>query len=149
MSNFSLFISQHWLLCVATLVVFFALMWEEAKAKSGMGRAVDAVALTRMMNQESAAVIDIRPGSEYDAGHIVSSVSYPLADLQAKPKKLKAYQSRPVILVCERGLTATKALPIVREHGIENAYFLKGGMRAWRSANMPITTEKGKKHGKR
>ena len=149
MSNLSLFISQHWLLCAAAVLVFFVLMREEAKAKSGLGSSVDTIAMTRMMNQESAAVIDIRPRPDYERGHIVGSISYTLSDLESKPKKLKAFQGRSVILVCERGLTANKSIAAFRQHGIEKVYYLNGGMRAWRAANMPITTKKGKNHGKR
>jgi rhodanese-related sulfurtransferase len=57
-------------------------------------------------------------------------------------KPLEKYRSKPIITVCRSGARSGQACRILRQHGFERVYNLKGGMQAWAAANMPATTKR-------
>ena len=68
-----------------------------------------------------------------------------LAGHMAKLDKLK---NKPVIAVCDSGITSTKAVNTLRKSGFESVYGLKGGMAAWGQAGLPVVTGKKTKSKK-
>jgi rhodanese-related sulfurtransferase len=76
-------------------------------------------------------VIDVRPGDEFDAGHLPFARSMPLSELKNRLAELP--KDRPVIAYC-RGpfcLMSTDAVRLLREQGIE-ALQLREGVVEWK-----------------
>jgi rhodanese-related sulfurtransferase len=44
----------------------------------------------------------------------------------------------PVILVCQSGARSARAVAIAKKLGYEKAQSLSGGLKAWKTANLPI-----------
>ena len=84
------------------------------------------------------AVIDLRSAEAYSRGHIVNARNVPFDELSARLDKLAKFKTKPIVAVCEAGLTSTKALNTLRNSGFENVYGLKGGMTAWSQAGLPV-----------
>ncbi|GAC1332153.1 MAG: metalloregulator ArsR/SmtB family transcription factor [Collimonas sp.] len=85
--------------------------------------------LTKAKSGE-VVVIDVRPGDEYDAGHLPFARSMPLAELKNRLAELP--QGKPVIAYC-RGpfcLMSADAVRLLRERGI-NALQLRDGVAEW------------------
>ena len=96
--------------------------------------------LLRLLKQGDAMVIDVRPASEFRAGHIAGAVNIPIDFL---PQRLKTLpQDQEIIAYC-RGpycLFAIEAIQQIRLHGL-NARRLEEGFPEWKAERLPV--EKG------
>ena len=137
MQEILVFIEHHWALSLALLVILLLLVVVEfIKQKRGATR-VSTTELTRMMNHENAAIIDVRKTDAFDDGHIVGSISLPLSDIEDKHKKIEKYKSQPIILVCANGIESQRAAITLAQKGY-NLRMLDGGLRSWRNASLPL-----------
>lgn len=85
--------------------------------------------LSKAKNGE-VVVIDVRPGDEYEAGHLPFARSMPLAELKTRLAELP--KDKPVIAYC-RGpfcLMSVDAVKLLRSKGIE-ALQLREGVAEW------------------
>ena len=87
-------------------------------------------ALERLIRGRNAVLIDTRPSSEYEHGHLPAAISMPMDELRNRLHELP--QDRPIIAYC-RGdycLFADEAVALLREKGFE-AHRLEGGWPEW------------------
>ena len=95
---------------------------------------IDPAELTRMRTDDPAVhVLDVRTPGEYETGHIPGSYNVPL-DLLGEHVRDLAALDHNVVLVCQSGARATKALETLVEAGKSNLRLLQGGMNAWTSS---------------
>jgi rhodanese-related sulfurtransferase len=95
---------------------------------------IDPAELTRMRADDPAVhVLDVRTPGEYETGHIPGSYNVPL-DLLGEHVRDLAALDHNVVLVCQSGARATKALETLVEAGKSNLRLLQGGMNAWASS---------------
>ena len=59
-----------------------------------------------------------------------------------------APKNKPVVAVCDSGITSSKAVNTLRKAGFESVYNLKGGMNAWGQAGLPVVSGKKTKSKK-
>jgi rhodanese-related sulfurtransferase/DNA-binding transcriptional ArsR family regulator len=103
--------------------------------------AMDAVALeelARRLRDDSVIVLDVRPASEYEAGHIEGAVSIPLGELAERMKELP--RGKEVVAYC-RGpycVFADEAVATLRQNR-RKARRLAEGLPEWRAAGLPVT----------
>ncbi len=129
------FLLQNWMLVLVALVSGGMLLWP-ALGRGGPG-AVTVTEAVQLINREKAVLIDVCEPSEYAAGHAVGARSVPLGTLESS-KALPTNKALPVVVVCQSGARASRAVGRLRKLGYENARVLAGGMGAWREANMPV-----------
>lgn len=92
---------------------------------------IDANELVRMRTDDPAVhVIDVRTPGEFETGHIAGSYNVPL-DLLGEHVRDLAALDHNVVLVCQSGARATKALEQLVDAGKSNLRLLQGGMNAW------------------
>lgn len=94
--------------------------------------------LRRRLADGAVAVIDVRPGVEYQQGHILGARSVPVSELEQRLAEIPRDQE--VVAYC-RGpycVYADEAVQLLRQHGIE-AYRLDEGFPEWRAAGFPVT----------
>ena len=72
----------------------------------------------------------------------------PFDEMDGHIGKIAKLKSRPVIAVCDSGLTSNKAVNALHKAGFETVYGLKGGMAAWNQAGLPVVTGKKTKSKK-
>ena len=143
------FLQNHWLLAAAFLAVLILIIVEEVRSKGLGTNSIDPQKAVHMINREDAVVLDIREANAFQSGHMVGAVNFPLASLDQNAKKLNKYRSRHLIVVCAAGQASLKAMAKLKEAGFEQVSVLKGGIAAWKNADMPVVTGKGEKtHGK-
>lgn len=78
----------------------------------------------------NVVVIDVRPGDEYEAGHLPFARSLPMAELKTRIAELPV--DRPVIAYC-RGpfcMMAADAVKLLRSKGVD-ALVLRDGVAEW------------------
>lgn len=135
------FIIAHWelfaaLAGVATLLVL-SYQYEALQGYSG----VEPDAAVRLINA-GAHVLDLRGRAEFDAGHLPQAVALDAAALAAWAKAPKRKRDRPVVLVTAPGLGAAlgvgRAAAVLRKAGFTDIRALRGGMKAWTAAQLPV-----------
>ena len=134
MELFLQFVSLNWFwfgmlsLLVATLVFH-----ENRKS----GPSVSTVEMTKMINRENAAILDIRPEKEFKAGHIVDSINIPFDQFAKRKSELDKLKSAPVVVVCKYGQQAGPIAKQLREAEF-NVSRLRGGITEWTSSQLPL-----------
>lgn len=148
MEQYLEFASTHPVVMAGLVGSFLLLVFSELKRKSTALIAVDATSAVKLINND-AIVIDLRSADAYGRGHITNAKSVPFDELPAKVESLVQYKDRPLLAVCDAGMTSTRAVKQLREAGFESAYGLKGGMAAWTQDGLPVVTGKKTKSGQK
>lgn len=150
MAHFFQFVTAHWVLWTAFLIVVILIILEETRGSLAVGGAqrVSASQVVDMMNHQNAVVVDLRDNEAYAQGHIVNAMSLPYEQLESKIKKLNKYKKRPIILLAESSKQLMDAAKKLREQGFESLYSLTGGMQEWKNDGYPLVKGKTKKRGK-
>ena len=132
------FVGNHLILVTLFIAILSVLIWNLfGTAISGIEQ-IPPTELTRLMNRESAVVIDIRSQEEFDKGHILNARNIPEAELQSHQKDLEKYKSNPIVACCSGGVSSPKIARSLKAMGFERIYVLRGGIQAWQSANLPL-----------
>ncbi len=86
-------------------------------------------------NMSTFHVIDIRSAEDFSAGHIEGAVNVPFANILTEA----ANATKPIVVACYTGQTATYAVSLLRLSGYTTAKALKWGMSGWNPvfANSP------------
>jgi len=91
----------------------------------------------RLMNA-GASVLDLRPADQFAAGHVRGAVNLApgaLADWAGKQRKSK---QRAVLLIAAPRQSVFGLARQLRAQGFEPVHVLKGGMRGWAEAQLPL-----------
>ncbi|MDQ1130796.1 ThiF family adenylyltransferase [Microbacterium sp. SORGH_AS_0888] len=89
---------------------------------------VTAEEMLAAQSAEGAMLLDVREPWETATGTVEGSMLVPLAELLRDPDQIEA--SRPVVVICAKGMRALTAAQALRERGVE-ARVLAGGLSAW------------------
>lgn len=141
MDTYLEFTANHTLLVGGLIFSFFLLVFTELRRKAQGLTNVDPQDAVKLINGD-AVVIDLRSADAFARGHIVNAKNIPMDELEANRDKIGKFASRPVIAVCDAGVTSAKAVGTLRKSGMESVYGLKGGLTAWTQANLPLVTAK-------
>jgi len=135
------FTGENMVLVVLLLISFFVLLFSELRRKASGMVAVDPTAAVALINNDGL-VIDLRSQEAYSQGHIVNAKNIPYDELEASKTKIEKFKNKPIVAVCDAGMTSTRAVASLRNDGFVSAYGLKGGMGSWTQAGMPVVTSK-------
>ena len=141
MDRFLEFAGNHTLLVFALLTSVFLVVFTELRRKASGVFSVPPADAVKLINND-AVVIDIRSTEAFGRGHIVNARNAPLDEIAGHMNKLAKFKSKPVIAVCDSGITSTKAVAALQKAGFQSVYGLKGGMAAWNQAGLPVVTGK-------
>jgi rhodanese-related sulfurtransferase/DNA-binding transcriptional ArsR family regulator len=105
-------------------------------------RSTEPVSIQELLKRARSAeviILDTRPASEYEAGHIAGAISVPVADLRRRLKELP--KTRKYVAYC-RGpycVYADQAVELLQSKG-RWARRLLDGFPEWRAAGLPVET---------
>ena len=106
--------------------------------RSSPAAPVHPLELVHMRTEDPAVrIIDVRTAGEFEAGHIEGSYNVPLDLLDEHVAELSALD-HDVVLVCQSGARATKALDQLVAAGKSNLRVLGGGVNAWTASGGPV-----------
>lgn len=114
------------------------LIWPMLQGKVSGAREVGTLEATQLINHRNALLVDVREDKEYAEGHIPNARHIPLGALPKRLKELEAAKSRPIVMNCRSGARSASACGILRKNGFEEVYNLRGGIKAWQQAGLPI-----------
>jgi len=137
------FVVNNWPLFLALAIISYML----ARTYFGAGAlgSVRPAEAVQLLNHQDAVVVDVRSDKEFQEGHIVNAMHIPLGILEKRLTELKDYKNSSLIVVCRSGTRSSSAATILNKQGFESVKNLSGGMLAWGSANLPVTTAKSKR----
>lgn len=127
-------LSMVWLGLVA-VIIYMTLMSKLTKVQI-----VPSQQAVLLINKQNAVVVDVRAAEEFRKGHIAGAINVPAAQLKANNLNLiEKYRDKPVILVCETGMTTSGVGRLLTKAGFKQVHALRGGMADWRTQNLPVT----------
>ena len=135
------FAGNHTLLVFALVTSFLLLIFTELRRKATGMLAVAPTDAVKLINND-AVVLDTRSAESFSRGHIVGARNVPIGELDGHLEKLSRFKNKPVVAVCDAGVTSTRAVKALRNSGFESVYNLKGGMAAWGQAGLPVVSGK-------
>lgn len=90
------------------------------------------------MFRQGALILDVREPHEYNEIHAAGSLLVPLAQLAARANEFRAFENRPVILICRLGQRSAVAAEMLAQQGFKSVYNVQGGIIAWEKAGLPV-----------
>ena len=140
MEHLTEFVTNNLILFAALLGVMVMLIKAELDHQSSKGLLVTASAAIRLINNDDdTLIVDLRTTAEYQTGHIKGAKNAPLKGFESDVEKFSAYKNKPVLIYCNSGNTAVRAIKILKNAGYEKVSNLEGGIAAWKEANMPLS----------
>ncbi len=129
------FVRNNLLLFAVAIVSGAMLLWPLVRRTSG-GPRVNTAQATHLLNREAALVVDVRDAGEYAAGHILGAKNVPLSRIG--DSEVGKRKDRPVIVYCDTGARASKAIAALKGQGYSRVANLTGGIGGWQQAGLPI-----------
>jgi hydroxyacylglutathione hydrolase len=120
---------------------FTPTMFDAAVAKglkTAQIREIDATAFMREMKDPNALVLDVRRGSEYDAGHVPGSLNFAHTRLLAHIGEVPGAQ--PLLVHCQGGTRSAFASALLERHGFKPTN-IAGGFGAYEKAGGEVVRE--------
>ncbi|VAW43673.1 hypothetical protein MNBD_GAMMA02-1039 [hydrothermal vent metagenome] len=139
MSQLVEFIGNHPFLVMLFMTVLFLFLFTLYKDKNKAYQNVNIDQMTRLVNQQNAQVLDIRPKEAFDQGHIVNAINMPLEDITSGKAKVEKLKKKPVVVYCQVGKSSVTASQKLTDAGLEQVFNLQGGINAWISEKLPLS----------
>lgn len=137
------FAARHPLLSMVWLGLAMAVIYTFVIARFSKVKVIPAQEAVMLINKQNAAVVDIRNAEEFRKGHIAGAINVPNSQLKANNLNLiEKYKDKPLVLVCESGMTTSGAGRLLSKAGFSQVHTLRGGMTDWRTQNLPVTTKR-------
>jgi rhodanese-related sulfurtransferase len=141
MDRFLEFAGNHTLLVLALFASFFIVIFYELRRKATGMIDVEAQEAVKLINN-GALVVDLRSAEAFGHGHIVNARNVPSDEIEARVSSIGADASKPIVAVCDAGVSSRRAVSALRQNGYESVYSLKQGMTGWSQAGLPVVTGK-------
>lgn len=143
MEQFVEFVGNHYLLSSAWVGIVLVLIFSFIKQLSSPIKPLSPQLVTQTINRQDGVVVDIRSQADFDKGHIAGAVHLTLEKIQKNDlSSLEKRKNKPIIVVCNAGLSASGAANTLFKNGFAEVSILKGGMNTWLQANLPVTKKK-------
>jgi rhodanese-related sulfurtransferase len=84
------------------------------------------------------AVVDVRTGFEFKAGHIPGAIHAPIWKIMLRLTSLPSDKQTEMVVLCELGPRAVMAKVLLVLFGYRNVMLLTGHMAVWRRSGLPL-----------
>ena len=135
MEQLTAFVIHHPWLC-GTFAVFLGLLLFTETRRGG--RRIGTGELVRLVNTQSAQVIDLRSPADFSRGTIANAVNIPFSGVSSRLGELEKHKGLPVVLVDAMGQHAGAVSRQLQSAGFDSVTCLSGGIASWTSENLPL-----------
>lgn len=129
------FLILQWPLLAGLVVCAVLLIIHESRRGGGT---VTSQQLVNLVNNQQAAVIDLREPAEFRKGHIVDAINIPYAKIDDRWNELEALRERPIVLVCKMGQFSSAVGSKMLAKGFTQVHRLQGGIGEWQTSQLPL-----------
>jgi rhodanese-related sulfurtransferase len=91
--------------------------------------------------ERGAMLIDVREREDWEAGQIPGAVHLSRGTIELEIEESVPAVNTPIICHCGGGSRSALVAESLQKMGYTNVKSLAGGMRAWKEAGLPVTTE--------
>lgn len=102
------------------------------------GRRSSPTEVTQLINRGKTTILDVRDTAEFANGHLRESRHIPLGELSTRIGELDKSKDKTVVVVCQRGHRADRAVRQLAAAGFTDVTSLDGGLAAWQAAGLPV-----------
>jgi rhodanese-related sulfurtransferase len=103
-------------------------------------RQIKAAAAKTLLDRGEAVLIDVREPDEHARERIEGARLAPLSRFE--PASLEGERAKIAVFHCNSGNRTTQAADRLLGAGFAEAYELEGGLQGWRSAGLPVITDR-------
>lgn len=144
MSRFLEFVANHPILWSLFAILLVAWVAVELRARARGVINLSIFDFTRELNAGNALLIDLRPGADFDKGHIRGARHLTPSQVDPAAKEISKYKDGTVLLYCQSGVTSGEVADKLLKAGHAKVYSLKGGIAAWMQDQLPVERGKGR-----
>jgi hydroxyacylglutathione hydrolase len=108
---------------------------QENRASEGVPE-VSPEQVASLLATEAVELIDVRNGSEWEAGHIPGSRNFPLGRLPEQLEQIP--REKPLVVHCQSGGRAAVAIGVLQANGVHNVSHLSGDFAEWSAQERPV-----------
>ena len=137
-TDYIAFISDNLFLVVLLLILLAAIVYTEARKLNKKYKDLTPAEAVQLLNHESAIMIDVRETNEMSGDGIRNAKHISFSTLSNRFSELIKLKDKPMVAFCMNGFKAAKACRLLCGQGFTKVYCLKGGIAAWKDANMPV-----------
>jgi rhodanese-related sulfurtransferase len=137
MEDLNQFVTNNLLLIVMWFVLLFMIV--NSFIKGAWDRTPQQV--VQLMNNDDSLILDVRENQEFNDGHIANSLHIPMSEVKNRLSELEKYKQGQVIVSCRSGHCSVRICSLLKKKGFNNIFNLRGGIMAWQSDKLPITTK--------
>jgi rhodanese-related sulfurtransferase len=124
-------------ICIAILLIRALMRYFSRRADEGRP-VLDPYQVEDLLSGIGALVVDLRDPAAFRAGHIRGSLHVPFNELSTRFAQPNPTAKRAMILVGTNDDMARKAYDQLASRRFAMVYVLKGGIRAWQKAHLPL-----------
>lgn len=136
MEHLPQFISHHWALGCALVAVLILIYINEWFSQKQAALSLSPQGVVEKINHDAAVIIDLRDQDAFSGGHIIQAIRANADDFK-QPKMVK-YKTKPIVLVCTKGIQAQALATQLKSQGFTSTMVLAGGLTAWQAAGLPL-----------
>ena len=93
---------------------------------------------TRLSQNPSAKLIDVREDNEWQAGHAEGSIHLGKGIIERDIEEQVPEKATELILYCGGGFRSALAADVLQQMGYSNVFSMAGGWKAWKDSGAPI-----------
>ena len=131
------FIANNIILLTALIILVILIINLESKSLFGKVQKLSCEELTKLLNNSKITLIDIRTEEEFNTGHIITAKNMSLDDI----KNIDTKKNNTCVAYANTDSDALKAATMFSKLGIDQAFYLEGGIKSWVENSMPLTGE--------
>ena len=132
------FIADNIILFIALVILLFLIISLESKLLFGKVKPISHDKLTQLLNSTKINLFDLRDNKEYSKGHIVSAKNISFDDIES----YKTENQTTIVTYATSDSDAQKAATAFFGKGVQEVFYLEGGINSWVENNMPLSGEK-------
>ena len=132
------FIEKNWILVVALVLSGALLIWPLIKRRLSPVQEIGTLNVTQLINHDNALLLDVRETKEFEGGKLPNALHIPLSELKGREAELAKLSARPVVVYCSQGRRGDAAAGTLAKLGFAKIYTLRGGLKAWKDAGLPL-----------
>jgi len=138
MDQYLEFIGNHYLLCLALVILSFLIIQDLVESAFNKFEALSPLLAVTKMNSTDTVVIDVRAPHEYKKGHIENAINIPAEKFKDQSHTLEKHKALSVLVICQTGNRANSACKELITNGFEHVFIITGGMQSWEDYKLPI-----------
>lgn len=101
-----------------------------------LGEEVSVHTVAALKGKKDVIVLDVREPFEYENAHIPDVVLIPKG--KAIQRKAEYIKYKTVLITCRSGNRSGQVVEALRAQGHTNVHNMLGGIKAWKSAGLPV-----------